>query len=495
MEAQDFEKRGQELLSYIADYIVNIRSRRVTPAVEPGFLEKLLPDTAPVKGENWEIIMADFEKVIMPGMSHWQHPNYHAYYPIGHSYTSVLSDMLSDGLGSNAFSWVASPACVELEVLVLDWVGKMIGLPKQFLHASGQGGGVIQGSASECVLVALLSARHKSIQALKSSHPQQDNWQLLAKLVAYTSIQAHSCVEKAGMIGFVKMRHLDVDEKFSLRGHVLEDAIEEDKKLGLIPFFVCATLGTTACCSFDNLQELGDVCTRHGVYLHVDAAYAGAALICPEFQFLKDGIENVDSFGFNACKLFPVNTDCALMWVQRVETLTSALAVDPLYLRANPNLQYGYMAPEFRHWGIPLVRRFRALKLWFVVRMLGVQGLQHRIRENFRLAQLFMHKMADDRRFQVMADVTMGLVCFRLQGPNHLTQRLLKDLNASGQLYLVPALLNDNYVIRFVVCSQHTCDDDINHSWEVIHLTANTLLQQEKQLSLTEGKTQKINKE
>ncbi|XP_059179396.1 aromatic-L-amino-acid decarboxylase-like isoform X2 [Physella acuta] len=380
--------------------------------------------------------------------------------------------MLSDVIGCIGFSWAASPACVELETLMLDWIGQMIGLPNRFLHTSGQGGGVIQGSASECVLVALLSARHKSIKSLKLKQPYIEDGQLLSKLVGYCSKLAHSCVEKAGMIGFVKMRHLDVDEKFSLRGHVLEDAIEEDKKLGLIPFFVCATLGTTACCSFDNLQELGDVCTRHGVYLHVDAAYAGNALICPEFQFLIEGVENVDSFGFNTNKWLQVNFDCSLMWVKSVETLTTALTVDPLYLQH----RHGDKAIDLRHWGIPLSRRFRALKLWFVIRTYGLEGLQKRIREHCRLAKEFEEKILSDNRFVLLGDVTMGLVCFRLRGPNTLTQRLLKTINDSGKLHMVPALLNEHYIIRFALCTEYACDDDITYAWHVITSTVDELL-------------------
>ncbi|CAG5128302.1 unnamed protein product [Candidula unifasciata] len=472
MNADEFRKRGREMVDYIADYMTEIRTRRVTPEVEPGYLRNLLPSSAPKKGEGWEFIMEDVDKAIMPGISHWQHPNFHAYFPAGNSFPSILGDMLSDALGCIGFSWAASPACAELETLVLDWVGEMIGLPKQFLHINGEGGGVIQGSASESVLVALLSARHKTIKQLKEKLPYIDDGQLLSKLVGYCSKLAHSCVEKAGMIGFVKMRQLDVDENYSLRGHVLEDAIEEDKKMGLIPFFVCATLGTTACCSFDSLSELGDVARRQGIYLHVDAAYAGNALICPEFQYLKEGVQNANSLCFNTNKWLQVNFDCSLLWVRSVDDLTTALTVDPLYLQH----KHGDKAIDLRHWGIPLSRRFRALKLWFVLRTYGIEGLQKRIREHCRLAKLMESKILGDERFEVLGDVTMGLVCFRLIGPNTLTQKLLKLINDGGLLHMVPAMLNEHYIIRFALCTEHACDEDIMFAWKVISSTATDLL-------------------
>ncbi|XP_041377556.1 aromatic-L-amino-acid decarboxylase-like isoform X2 [Gigantopelta aegis] len=473
MESSEFRKRGKVLVDYIADYMDNLALRKVTPDVEPGYLRELLPKCAPNRGEDFQDIMKDVERAIMPGITHWQHPNFHAYFPAGNSFPSILGDMLSDAIGCIGFSWAASPACTELETITLDWVGKMIGLPKTFLNESGGGGGVIQGSASECVLVALLAARHAAIIKLKSRLPFIEDGMLLSRLVAYSSKLAHSCVEKAGMIGFVKMRQLDVDEKFSLRGHVLERAIEEDRRLGLIPFYVCATLGTTACCSFDNLAEIGEVCAKEDVWLHVDAAYAGNALICPEFRHLLNGVENANSLNFNTNKWLQVNFDCSLMWVREQDALSSALTVDPLYLQH----KHGDQAIDFRHWGIPLSRRFRSLKLWFVLRTYGVEGLQYRIREHVRLAKLFESLVEKDERFEILGEVTMGLVCFRLQGPNSLTQKLLRMINESRKLHMVPALINEHFVIRFAICAERACDKDITYAWDVIvEMTSELLL-------------------
>lgn len=294
MNVDEFEKYGSEMVQYIARYMRTLSQRRVTPDVSPGFLRELLPKQAPVQGEHFRDVMNDVEKIIMPG--------------------------------------AASPACTELEIIVLDWIGKLIKLPSSFLHEGGKGGGVIQGSASECVLVTLLASRHAAIQSAKPFKYLDDGY-VLSKLVAYSSTLAHSCVEKAGMIGLVKMRQLDVDDSYSLRGYTLERAIEEDRRMGLIPFYVCATLGTTGCCSFDNIEELGEVCAKENVWLHIDAAYAGNAFICPEFQHYLKGIESASSINFNPNKWMLVNFDCSLMWVRDKRALTAALTVDPVYLK------------------------------------------------------------------------------------------------------------------------------------------------------------------
>ncbi|XP_060584603.1 aromatic-L-amino-acid decarboxylase-like [Ruditapes philippinarum] len=480
MNADEFERYGTEMVKYIAQYMRTLPERRVSSDVEPGYMRELLPKHAPAKGENFREIMKDVEKVIMPGLTHWQHPQFHAYFPAGNSYPSILGDMLSDAIGCVGFSWAASPACTELEIVVLDWIGKLIKLPSAFLHEGGQGGGVIQGSASECVLVTLLASRHAAIERAKT-YPYIDDGYVLSKLVAYSSKLAHSCVEKAGMIGLVKMRQLDVDDNYALRGYTLERAIEEDRRMGLIPFYVCATLGTTGCCSYDNIQELGEVCAKERVWLHVDAAYAGNALICPEYQHLLKGVENVSSINFNPNKWMLVNFDCSLMWVRDRKALTSALTVDPVYLQH----EHDDKELDFRHWGIPLSRRFRALKLWFVLRMYGVDGLQNYIRRHVKLAKLFEEYVRNNDLFELVGKVTTGLVCFRLKGPNALTQRLLKNINEGRRIHMVPALVNEYYVIRFAVCAETAAEDDIKYAWKEIANAAEDLMSSKSELEKT----------
>uniref|UniRef100_A0A914EF78 Dopa decarboxylase n=1 Tax=Acrobeloides nanus TaxID=290746 RepID=A0A914EF78_9BILA len=276
------------------------------------------------------------------------------------------------------------------------------------------------------------------------------------------------------MIAMVKLKILETDSKYRLRGETLQAAIQEDRNLGLIPFFVSATLGTTSVCSFDLLSEIGPVCTENDLWLHVDAAYAGSAMICPEFRYLMCGIEHAMSFNTNPNKWMLINFDCSTMWVKDRFKLTQALVVDPLYLQHS----WTDKAIDYRHWGIPLSRRFRSLKLWFVIRMYGIEGLQKYIREHVRLAKRFEALLRADDRFEIIGEVVMGLVCFRLKASEEANQMLLTKLNASGRIHMVPASLNDRFVIRFCVCNERAIDRDILIAYEIIKQTASIILQE-----------------
>lgn len=357
----------------------------------------------------------------------------------------------------------------------MDWFGKAIGLPNEFITSAkgSRGGGVIQGSASECVLVSMLAARNQAIQQLKKNNPHMDDSAFLPKLVAYCSKESHSCVEKAAMILLVKLRILDPDENCSLRGDAVKRAMEEDEALGLYPFYVSTTLGSTACCAFDNLEEIGPVCRTRGAWLHVDGAYAGNAFICPELKPLMKGIEYADSFNTNPNKWLLVNFDCSCMWVRCRMRLTHALVVDPLYLQhANSD-----EAIDYRHWGIPLSRRFRSLKLWFVIRKYGISGLQKYIRNHIHLAKHFEGLVRADPRFEVVNDVKLGLVCFRLTRPDPVNQNLLATINASGKLHMIPSMVKGKYIIRFCVVAEHANETDVEHAWNVIVEHATELLE------------------
>ncbi|XP_059620462.1 tyrosine decarboxylase [Phlebotomus argentipes] len=485
MNCEEFRKRGMEMVEYICKYLETLEDRRVTPSVEPGYLKNLLPDEAPMYPEPWDQVMDDVEKKIMPGVTHWQHPHFHAYFPSGNSFASILGDMLSDAIGCIGFSWAASPACTELETIVLDWFGKALGLPDFFLglKPGSKGGGVIQSSASECVLVTMIAARAQAIKQLKRQHPFVEEGHLLTKLMAYCSKEAHSCVEKAAMISFVKLRILEPDSKCSLRGETLSRAMEEDEASGLVPFFVSTTLGTTGSCAFDNLEEIGSVLQHHpGVWLHVDGAYGGSSFICPELRDVMKGIENADSFNTNPNKWLLTSFDCSTLWVRDRIRLTSALVVDPLYLK------HGYMdaAIDYRHWGVPLSRRFRSLKLWFVLRNYGISGLQAYIRRHIKLAKRFEQLVLSDRRFEICNEVKLGLVCFRLKGTDKINEKLLSALNASGKLHMVPAYVNDKYTIRFAVNAENSVEDDIDFAWEVITDISSEILEKDQADELTE---------
>ncbi|XP_023083004.1 histidine decarboxylase isoform X2 [Piliocolobus tephrosceles] len=438
MEPEEYRERGREMVDYICQYLSTVRERRVTPDVQPGYLRAQLPESAPEDPDSWDNIFGDIERIIMPGAS--------------------------------------SPACTELEMNVMDWLAKMLGLPEHFLHyhPSSQGGGVLQSTVSESTLIALLAARKNKILEMKMSEPDADESCLNARLVAYASDQAHSSVEKAGLISLVKMKFLPVDDNFSLRGEALQKAIEEDKQRGLVPVFVCATLGTTGVCAFDCLSELGPICACEGLWLHIDAAYAGTAFLCPEFRGFLKGIEYADSFTFNPSKWMMVHFDCTGFWVKDKYKLQQTFSVNPIYLRhANSGV-----ATDFMHWQIPLSRRFRSIKLWFVIRSFGVKNLQAHVRHGTEMAKYFESLVRNDPSFEIPAKRHLGLVVFRLKGPNCLTENVLKEIAKAGHLFLIPATIQDKLIIRFTVTSQFTTRDDILRDWNLIRDAATLILSQ-----------------
>ncbi|NXN47485.1 DCHS decarboxylase, partial [Rhinoptilus africanus] len=476
MEPEEYRRRGKEMVDYICQYLSNVRERRVTPDVQPGYMRAQLPDSAPVDPDSWDDIFGDIEKIIMPGVVHWQSPHMHAYFPALTSWPSLLGDMLADAINCLGFTWASSPACTELEMNVMDWLAKMLGLPDKFLHhhPDSVGGGVLQSTVSESTLVALLAARKNKILEMQLSEPDTDESSLNSRLIAYASDQAHSSVEKAGLISLVKMKFLPVDENFSLRGETLKKAIAEDRSKGLVPVFVCATLGTTGVCAFDNLSELGPICEAEGLWLHIDAAYAGTAFVCPEFRLFLDGIEYADSFTFNPSKWMMVHFDCTGFWVKDKYKLHQTFSVNPVYLR-HPN---SGAAVDFMHWQIPLSRRFRSLKLWFVIRSFGVKKLQAHVRHGTETAKFFESLVKSDPLFEIPAKRHLGLVVFRLKGPNWLTEKLLKELSSSGRLFLIPATIHDKFIIRFTVTSQFTTREDILQDWNIIQHTAAQIVSQ-----------------
>ncbi|KAJ8932118.1 hypothetical protein NQ314_014899, partial [Rhamnusium bicolor] len=449
---------GKEVIDYIVDYLENIRERRVFPDKKPGFIRDQIPESAPIEGEKWSDIFKDMETIIMPGVTHWQSPHMHAYFPALNSYPSMLGEMLTNAINCLGFTWASSPACTELEMVVMNWLGKMIGLPEEFLHRKGgNGGGVIQTTASECTLISLLAGRSVAIKMYMDLFPEATKHEINGKLVAYCSDQAHSSVEKAALIGLVTLRYIESDEDLSMRGQKLLEAIKEDRNNGLIPFWVCATLGTTGSCAFDNLEEISEVCYNELLWCHVDAAYAGSAFICPEFRIWLKGINKANSIAFNPSKWLMVHFDCTAMWVKNSGALHGAFNVNPLYLTH----EYSGLAIDYMHWQIPLSKRFRSLKLWFVIRNYGITGLQEHIRK-------------------IPAKRYLGLVVFRLRGDNVITETLWKKLNSRGKIHCVPASLKGQYVIRFTVTSPRITLDDIVTDWkEIVTVTDEVLYERE----------------
>ena len=368
--------------------------------------------------------------------------------------------------------WATSPACTELETLVLDWLVQALALPKKF-HSTELGGGVIQDTASSASLCAILAARERAtnFHSNRTGGP--------GKLVAYTSSQAHSSIEKAiqiAGIGRDNLRLIEVDDSFAMRPKALADAIARDKAAGLTPFFVCATIGTTSSNGMDPLTQIGAICQQHNLWLHVDAAMSGTAALCPEYRHFQDGLEFADSYCFNPHKWMFTNFDCDCFYVADRAALIKTLSVLPEYLR-NKATESGAVI-DYRDWQVPLGRRFRALKLWVVLRHYGIEGLQFHIREHVRLAQEFAAWVKGDRRFDLVVPPPLNLVCFRLNGTDEQNQQLMDALNNSGELFLTHTKLNGRFVLRLCIGQTNTEERHVRKAWAAIQTQAGRTLQQ-----------------
>jgi aromatic-L-amino-acid/L-tryptophan decarboxylase len=469
MTPEEFRRRGKEVVDWIADYYERIESYPVMSRAKPGEIRASLPKSAPEEGEPFDAMLQDVEKLILPGITHWQSPNFFAYFPSNNSFPSILGDLLSSGLGVQGMLWATSPACTELETHVLDWLVEMLGLSEKF-KSSSTGGGVIQDTASSSALCALLAARERATNCASNERGCD------GRLVAYTSTQAHSAVEKAAKIaglGRANLRLIEVDEKFAMRPDALVDQIERDRKAGRLPCFVCATIGTTSSNAIDPVREIPAICREHGIWLHIDAAMSGTAALCPEFRWIHDGVELADSYCFNPHKWMFTNFDCDCFYVADRAALIKALSVLPEYLR-NRATESGAVI-DYRDWHIPLGRRFRALKLWFVIRHYGVKGLQHHVRRHVELAQQFAAWVREDADFELAAPVPLNLVCFRHRGGDAVNQAIMDRLNQSGDLFLTQTRLNDRLTLRLAVGQTRTAMEHVEHAWKRIREEAKSL--------------------
>ncbi len=418
MSPDDFRRHGHVLVDWIADYYARIESFPVLSRAEPGRIRASLPPHAPATGEPFNTMLHDVEKLILP--------------------------------------------CTELETHVLDWLVHMLALPEKFL-SSNTGGGVIQDTASSASLCALLAGRERATN-FASNQKGCDG-----RLVAYTSAQAHSSIEKAAKIaglGRDNLRLIEVDKNFAMRPDILARQIEDDRRAGLLPCFVCATVGTTSSNALDPVPEIGRICREHGIWFHVDAAMSGTAALCPEFRHIHDGLDYADSYCFNPHKWMFTNFDCDCFYVADRKALIQTLSVLPEYLR-NQATESGAVI-DYRDWQIPLGRRFRALKLWFVIRHYGVEGLQHHIRRHIELAQKIAVWIIKDDRFELAAPAPLNLVCFRHKGGDAVNQSLMNRLNAGGDLYLTHTKLNDKFTIRLCVGQTNTTERHVERAWQRI---------------------------
>jgi aromatic-L-amino-acid decarboxylase len=459
MTPEEFRRHGHAVVDWIADYHARVESFPVLSKVKPGETRAALPVNPPVQGESFEALMKDVEKLILPGVTHWQSPNFFAYFPCNASGPGILGDLLSSGLGVQGMLWSTSPACTELETHVLDWLVGMLGLPEKFL-SSNTGGGVIQDTASSATLCALLAARERATNYASNEKGCP------GRLVAYASTQTHSSLQKAAMIsglGSSNLRLIEVDENFAMLPDALASQIEGDRQAGLLPFFVCATLGTTSSNAMDPIAEIARIAQRQNLWLHVDAAMSGTAALCPEFRHLQNGVEQADSYCFNPHKWMFTNFDCNCFWVADRKALVRTLSILPEYLR-NQATDSGAVI-DYRDWHIQLGRRFRSLKLWFVIRHYGVEGLQHHIRQHVQLAQQFAAWVRDDEKFELPAPVPLNLVCFRHKAGDTANQTIMDRLNRSGDLFLTHTKLNGKLTLRLCVGQTNTQERHVRRAW------------------------------
>ncbi|QDG50409.1 aspartate aminotransferase family protein [Persicimonas caeni] len=471
MNSDDFRKYAHQLVDWMADYLETVGERRVVPDVEPGEIREQIPGAPPEEAEPFERVFADFQDVIVPGMTHWNHPGWFAYFPANHSPPSILGEMLTATIGAQCMSWQTSPAATELEQVVMGWLSQMLGLPDGFT-------GVIQDTASTSTLVALLTAREKATgHGFGKSGSAAEG---ADKLVVYASSEAHSSIAKGVKLagfGLENLRGVPVDETFAMRPDQLREMIEADLADGLVPACVVSTVGTTSSTAIDPVRAIGEICQKHGVWHHVDAAYAGSAAVLPEKRDILDGMELVDSFVFNPHKWLLTNFDCSAYFVRDVDELLHTCQRQAEYLKTD----FDEDAPNFRDWGIPLGRRFRALKLWFVIRTYGVEGLRQMIRAHIDMAQTFRGWVEDDPRFEPLAPSPFGLVCFRYHPPeldasdpsaeaelDRLNEKLLREVNADGRVHLTHTRLAGRYTLRMAIGQWQTTLDDVELAWRLI---------------------------
>lgn len=468
MDQERFREYGHRFVDWLADYMKDIEAYPVMSRVKPGDIKRQLPTQPPHKAEPLDLIFADFQKIILPGITHWQHPGWFAYFPANNSPASVLAELLTAGLGAQCMSWQTSPAATELEETVLDWLRRMIGLPEGLA-------GVIQDTASTATLCALLTAREKATDFSANLRGLRD------PLTVYASTETHSSIEKDVKIagfGRENLRLIPVDEHLALIPSRLEEAVQEDKRRGLKPCCVVATLGTTSSTAVDPLRPIGQVCRGQGLWLHVDAAFAGTAAVLPEMRWMLDGIEFADSFVFNPHKWMLTNFDCSAYFVRDPDLLRRTFEIRPEYLKTGQDA----LVKNYRDWGIPLGRRFRALKLWFVIRSYGVEGIQAMVREHLRLARLFESWVRSEPGFEVLAPVNLSLVCFRWNDGRKseaelaaLNKDLMDGVNATGRVFLTHTLLREKFTLRLAIGQRTTQERHVRLAWDLLKSEAEKL--------------------
>jgi len=464
MNISEFKTQAHLLVDWMADYLENVGDNPVKPQIKPGEIKNQLPSVPPEHGESFTAIFEDFKSIIMPGITHWQHPQFFAYFPSGGSEPSILAEMLSATLATQCMIWMTSPAAEELEEQMMQWLQQAIGLPSNFT-------GVIQDSSSSATLVSLICARESksNFGINKSGMSQSPVYRI------YSSSHAHSSVEKGVKIagfGSDNLVTIPTDKSFAMDASLLEKAIKKDIANNYVPLSVISTIGTTSSTAVDPIESIGKLALKYGCWHHIDASYSGTALILPEMRWMSKGVELCDSFVFNPHKWMFTNFDCSAYFVKDKTKLINTFSILPEYLKTPEDK----LVNNYRDWGIPLGRRFRALKLWFVLRTYGIKGLQEKIRDHIKFAQWFKEKVETTPGFELMSPVSVNLICFRIHplGVNDETElevinsRLLQKLNGSGKILLTQTRLNEHYVLRFVSGQIHSKLENIITGWQLI---------------------------
>ncbi|KAF2102803.1 dopa decarboxylase-like protein [Rhizodiscina lignyota] len=532
MDSQQFREAAHAAVEEIIQYYETLPSRRVVSSVSPGYLAPQLPTSAPSESQPWTSIQPDIEKLIMPGLTHWQHPGFMAFFPSNTTYPSMLGELYSAAFSAPAFNWLCSPAVTELETVMMDWVGQMVGLPDVFL-SKGQGGGVIQGSASEAIVCAMVAARERIVarkceqEGLKGGTRERERREGLirAELVALGSDQAHSSTQKGAIVAGTCFRTVATkkEDDFAMRGASLKQTIEDCRREGLEPYYLTTTLGTTSTCAVDIFDEIAEVCKEYpDIWVHVDAAYAGSALICEEYQHYSKSFAQFDSFDFNLHKWLLTNFDASCLYVRSRADLTAALSITPSYLR-NAFSDSG-LVTDYRDWQIPLGRRFRSLKIWFVLRSYGIQRLQAVVRGHIKLGETFADLIRSrGDLFEIFTTPVFALTVFTVRPPmaqrsrdtkaiaspadrpdpthedytndftpdaqaqylfnaNRITKDVYETVNNEGEVFLTSSMVKGTYVIRVVSASERSNEEWIRKAFDILVRTTELVFQRENKV-------------
>ncbi|OMO60463.1 Pyridoxal phosphate-dependent decarboxylase [Corchorus capsularis] len=477
LEPMSFRNESKEVIDFLAEYYQNIEKFPVQSQVQPGYLWAKLPNSAPYYPESLQDILKDVNDCILPGLTHWQSPNFFGYFNINASTAGFLGEMLCSGFNVVGFSWFSSPAATELESIVIDWMGNLLKLPSSFLF-SGTGGGVLHGTTCEAAVCILAAARDKALKQLGG------NWENITKLVVYASDQTHFTFQKAAKLVGIPPSNFRLVETHSSTGFSMSPkqvslAIEHDIKSGLVPLFLVGTIGTTPTGAVDPIEELGQIARKYELWFHIDAAYAGSACICPEFRPYLDGVELANSISMNPHKWFLTNMDCCCLWLKEPKFLIDSLSSDPEYLRNKASESKAVI--DYKDWQISLSRRFKALKLWIVMRRHGLANLMYHIRSDISMAKRFEEFVAKDERFEIVAPRKFALVCFRLKPKgkvegNELNRKLLEVINSSGRALVSQAVVGGVYFIRCAIGTTLTEERHVDALWKLIQEKAQSLL-------------------